>query len=248
VKKRVRYFIANFLDIILLEFSTIQKVDSKKMYDAYNKWPEIAQEAYNSAFKSEKFENINHVVFVGMGGSGILGDIFASILSKTNIHVTIVKGYQLPKTVNSDTLVVVTSISGNTIEPLIVLKKVINVECKIIVFSSGGRIQKYAEENNICFKKIPFMHSPRASLPSFLFSMLKILEELIPIKKSEIEESIMKLKENKKIISTDNLNDSNLALNIAENLYGIPLIYYPFGLQAVALRFKNSLQDLVITE
>ena len=36
-----------------------------------------------------------------MGGSGAIGDIFASILSKTKIHVSIVKGYLIPKTVNT---------------------------------------------------------------------------------------------------------------------------------------------------
>lgn len=56
-----------------------------------------------------------------MGGSGALGDIFSSVLSKTNIHVNVIKGYHLPKTVDSNTLVVTTSISGNTVETLTVL-------------------------------------------------------------------------------------------------------------------------------
>jgi len=30
-----------------------------------------------------------------MGGSGAIGDVFSSILSKTNIHVNVVKGYLL---------------------------------------------------------------------------------------------------------------------------------------------------------
>ncbi|MDH5418555.1 MAG: glucose-6-phosphate isomerase, partial [Nitrosopumilus sp.] len=35
----------------------------------------------------------------------------------------------------------------------------------------------------------------------------------------------------------------NPALNLAEWISGIPLIYYPAGLQAAAIRFKNSLQE-----
>ena len=38
-----------------------------------------------------------------MGGSGTIGDIFSSILSKTDVHVSIVKGYELPKTVDEKT-------------------------------------------------------------------------------------------------------------------------------------------------
>ena len=60
-----------------------------------------------------------------MGGSGTLGDVISAILSKKDIHVTNVKGYLLPKTVDSKTLAIVTSVSGNTIETLDVLKNVI---------------------------------------------------------------------------------------------------------------------------
>jgi glucose/mannose-6-phosphate isomerase len=147
------------------------------MYSIYDRWPEIAKNAYNSNVIPADFKNIEHIVFAGMGGSGALGDIFSSILSKTNVHVTLVKGYILPKTVNSDTLVITTSVSGNTIE------------------------------------------------------------------KQDIFESIEELEIlNKKIAST-NLTKNNPSLQLAEWIKGIPMIYYPWGLQAAAIRFKNSLQE-----
>jgi glucose/mannose-6-phosphate isomerase len=49
-----------------------------------------------------------------MGSSGAIGDLFSSILSKSEIHVTLVNGYLLPRTVDKNTLVIVTSGSGNT--------------------------------------------------------------------------------------------------------------------------------------
>ena len=52
----------------------------------------------------------------------IIKSSISSILSKTDIHVTVVKGYLLPKTVNGKTLVVCTSISGDTKETLSVLE------------------------------------------------------------------------------------------------------------------------------
>ena len=39
------------------------------------------------------------------------------------------------------------------------------------------------------------------------------------------------------------MNRNNPALQMAEWIDGIPMIYYPFGLQAAAIRFKNSLQE-----
>ncbi|MCH6586118.1 MAG: glucose-6-phosphate isomerase, partial [Thaumarchaeota archaeon] len=76
------------------------------MYKVYDRWPEIARESFESDQDSVNFDGINHIVFAGMGGSGAIGDMFASILSKTKIHVNVVKGYLLPKTVDSNTLVV----------------------------------------------------------------------------------------------------------------------------------------------
>ena len=38
-------------------------------------------------------------------------------------------------------------------------------------------------------------------------------------------------------------NKKNISLNIAKEITDIPLIYYPWGLQAAAIRFKNSLQE-----
>jgi len=35
----------------------------------------------------------------------------------------------------------------------------------------------------------------------------------------------------------------NPAIKLAQGISGIPLIYYPWGLQAAAIRFKNSLQE-----
>ena len=39
------------------------------------------------------------------------------------------------------------------------------------------------------------------------------------------------------------LDKNNPSLKLAEWISGIPVIYYPFGLQAAAVRFKNSLQE-----
>ena len=213
------------------------------MYGIYDRWPEIAKNAYNSNVIPVDFKNIGHIVFAGMGGSGALGDIFSSILSKKNVHVTLVKGYLLPKTVDSNTIVISTSISGNTVETLTVLDSAKKLDCKIIAFSSGGKIEDYCIKNKINYRKIPQHLSPRASFTEFLYSMLKGLELIIPIEKKDIMNSIDQLKKLGKIISSNNLTENNPSLKLAKWINGIPMIYYPWGLQAAAIRFKNSLQE-----
>ena len=221
----------------------LEKNDSDGMHSVYDKWPLIARDAYNSDLESVDFKDIDNVIFSGMGGSGAIGDLFSSILSKTNIHTAVVKGYELPKTVDKNTLVVITSISGNTVEILTTLESATKKDCNVIAFSSGGKIESFCTKNNVEFRKIPQIHSPRASFPSYVYSILKTLNSIIPIKKQEITESLEQLELTSKQISSENLSDTNSSLNLANWITGIPVIYYPWGLQAAAIRFKNSLQE-----
>ena len=213
------------------------------MHEVYEEWPNIARTFFDKKFEKIKISNINHIVFVGMGGSGALGDIFSSILSKTNMHIRVVKGYNLPKTVNENTLVVAISISGNTNETNTVLEKASKLNCKLIAFSSGGKMEKYCEDNSIEFRKIKKFHSPRASFPSFLFSILNILSPIIPISEKDIQNTLDKMQEVKKMISIENNSKNNIAMSLAKWISNVPLIYYPWGLECVAIRFKSSLQE-----
>ena len=213
------------------------------MSEVYDRWPQIARENFSANFSKVDIKNIDHVVFAGMGGSGTIGDLFASILSKTDIHVSVIKGYLLPKTVDSNTLVVTTSISGNTSETISILKNVEKVDAKFVALSSGGIMEKFCMDKKIKYYKIKEEHSPRASFVGFLYSALNILEQIVPVKKTDISKSIESLFDIQKLISSKNLNKTNEALQIAEWIKEIPMVYYPWGLQSAAIRFKNSMQE-----
>jgi len=213
------------------------------MCEVYDRWPQIASDNFSTNFSKVDIKNIDHIVFAGMGGSGTIGDVFASILSKTDIHVSVVKGYLLPKTVDDNTLVVSTSISGNTLETISILKNVEKSNAEFVALSSGGIMEKYCKDKKIKYYKIKQEHSPRASFVAFLYSTLNILEQIVPVKKTDISKSIQSLFNVQKLISSKNLNKTNEALQIAEWIKEIPLVYYPWGLQSAAIRFKNSMQE-----
>ena len=223
--------------------SDLEKIDTRGIFKIYDKWPKIAQESFESNPEPVSFENIEHIVFAGMGGSGAIGDVFSSILSKTKIQINVVKGYLLPATVNSDTLVIVVSVSGNTAETLAILDSAHKLNCKIIVFSSGGKMIDFCIKNKIQYIRVTQYHSPRVSFVSYLYTMLKVLYTVFAIKEEDILESINELKKINSKINSSNLTSTNPAINLAEWITGIPIIYYPFGLKSIAIRFKNSLQE-----
>lgn len=213
------------------------------MHKVYDRWPEIAKESYESDLIPIDFHSIDHIVFSGMGGSGAVGDLFLSVLSKTPIHVTIVKGYLLPKTVNSKTLIVATSVSGNTLETLTTVQSAKDLDCKIICFSSGGKLEEFCKKKSLNHRKISMYDNPRTSFPAYIYSILKVIQSIIPVDKKSIYDSIYQMELLSEKISTKNLTDSNPSLTLAKWLDDTALIYYPWGLQAAAIRFKNSIQE-----
>ena len=237
-----RYFIVG-IKLEMLNIATLEKYDSQKMYKIYDKWPDIARESFETEQKTIDIVNVDHIVFAGMGGSGALSDLMFSIFSKTGIHIDIVKGYLLPKTVNSKTLVVTISVSGDTVETLNILKSAHKIKSRVISFSNGGKIEKYCKKNKLEFRKVPIYHSPRASFASFLYTMLNVLEPILPIQKNDIIKSIKKMEQLRDQIGSKNINNNNTAFDLAKWIPDVPVIYYPFGLQSAAIRFKNSLQE-----
>lgn len=210
------------------------------MHRTYEDWPDVAADAYAQDVPSVDLEGINHIAFSGMGGSGIVGDIIAALLSQTAIKTTIIKGYNLPKTVDDSTLVVCCSASGDTAETMSVLRAA--TQTRLLGVSSGGQLGRFCTANNIPFVRTRLVHSPRASLPCMLYPILKALDGLLPISKGQIASSIDEIARTKKTISADNAAD-NAAMNIANSIDAIPIIYYPHGLLCVATRFKNSLHE-----
>jgi len=125
------------------------------------------------------------------------------------------------------------------------LKSAHKIKSKIIAFSSGGKMAEYCTKNKIEHRVVTQYHSPRASFPSYLYTILNVLHSTFKIKKQDILESIIELEKISGKINSSNLTNTNESLNIAKKISGIPLIYYPFGLQSVAIRFKNIIQENV---
>ena len=226
-----------------MQLNDLEKIDVKEMFRTYDKWPEIAKDSFENEYQKLDVKEIDHLVFAGMGGSGSIGDTIKAILSKEDFHVTIVKGYLLPKTVDQNTLVIATSVSGETSETLGVLEAANKTDAKIASFSSGGKCEKFCRNHNIFFENIPLIHSPRASYSNFLFSIINILEDILPLRKNDIYESIFTLESTRKNIFSGNLNKNNQALSLAEFIEEIVSIFYPAGLYPAAIRYKNSLQE-----
>ena len=77
----------------------------------------------------------------------------------------------------------------------------------------------------------------------YIHHELHLLNSILQIDKNHIFKSLDELSKLQKYICSQNLSDSNPALTLANFISKIPLIYYPYGLQSSATRFKSSMQE-----
>jgi glucose/mannose-6-phosphate isomerase len=119
---------------------------------------------------------ISRVILAGMGGSALAGLLVKAWL-KTEITVPfeIVRTYDLPEYVDYNTLVIVSSYSGNTEEVLTCLEQARGRSAQIAVISSGGALQTKAEEYNISNIKLPVDLEPRMAVIYNLRALVAIL-------------------------------------------------------------------------
>jgi len=208
---------------------------TQEMIDTYDKWPEYARDSYKN---SEPLDlPSDKIVFCGMGGSGIAFDIISSLIPDKDIIIN--KGYFLPKNI-SNSLIIVNSASGNTIETITALKSVSKSKNKVIAFSSGGKIETYCKKNNITYRNYDLKSSPRASIPFSLYTILGTLSESFGIKKAPISNSIKALENSRKKL---NSKKNNPALDLAKFIKGYPVCYYSSEFFPVALRFRQDFQE-----
>lgn len=93
---------------------------------------------------------LTNIVAAGMGGSGLAAQIAKTWLDPDlNIPFEIAQGYKLPGYVGPNSLVIVSSCSGNTEEALMSLADAQERGAQIAVITGGGKLQTIAEDAGI---------------------------------------------------------------------------------------------------
>jgi len=191
-----------------------------------------------------RFRNI---VFGGMGGSAIAGDVVRSLLGDGfPVPLIVNRGYRLPGFVDSRTLFVASSYSGNTEETLTATQKAKEKGCTVLCVTSGGRLGEMAEENGWPLFRLPSGYPPRAALGYSLGVMLHFFRRLGvgEVAQEDLKQTITFLEKMGKTWGQIE-NSDNLPLILAGEIRGkIPLIYSSVeGLDGVGFRWKTQLNE-----
>jgi glucose/mannose-6-phosphate isomerase len=224
----------------------IQKYDPTNQFEVLVKTYEQVEFAWNNNFKLDHLKNskIKSIIVTGMGGSAISGDLMQNyLLDELDLPFSVNRSYSVPPSLNKDTLLIVSSYSGNTEETLSVFNSALKQKCKMICITTGGKLEKLAVKNQIPVVKIIAGFHPRYALGLSFFSLLKILQKLklIPKQDSIVKTIINLWKEKGKYYSRQN----NIAIGYAEQILGyIPVIYSAADItSAVGYRFKCQFNE-----
>ena len=190
-------------------------------------------------------ERIEHVVVLGMGGSGVAGDVLAAAAGPfLPVPVIVSKGYELPAFVGESSLVFAVSFSGNTEETLEAAAEAAVEGARLVVVTSGGELGRLADSWGVPRVQVPDdIPQPRAAIGAMSVPLLIVLEEigLFPGAQQWVDFAVEQLRTRRDALVTDDSIAKRIARRIGRT---IPLIHGGGDVGAVAAaRWKNQINE-----
>ncbi|MET0728558.1 MAG: bifunctional phosphoglucose/phosphomannose isomerase [Acidimicrobiales bacterium] len=189
-------------------------------------------------------DDIENVVVMGMGGSGIAGDILAAVAGPfMSVPVTVSKGYDAPSFVGPGTLCFAVSYSGNTEETVESAQLAQEAGAQLIMLSAGGELADMAAAAGTPHVLLPETPMPRAGVGSVSIPALVVLERvgLFPGAAQYIADAVDQLQRRRDKLIQDGSSAQQLAREIGRTM---PIAYGGDALGSVAAyRFKCEVNE-----
>jgi glucose/mannose-6-phosphate isomerase len=193
-------------------------------------------------------KTVNKVIFAGMGGSAIAGDLARDWLSSTaNTPMESVRGYHLPAYVDDKTLTFLISYSGNTEETLSCMLEALEKSCVIVSISSNGALTKVSNALSLPVIRLPKMAAARVSFPYLFTPIPYVLSKfgLLPNKRvEELTEATDTVAKLTREYAIETPFERNLAKKAALQIFRtVPIIYAYSPYRSISLRFKTQINE-----
>ncbi|MGH2746667.1 MAG: bifunctional phosphoglucose/phosphomannose isomerase [Actinomycetota bacterium] len=238
--------------IDLDDLDIIAKLDSENVLEAVERFADQCREGWEIGRLAKGLpegEGVDSVVVLGMGGSGVSGDVAQAVVEpRLPVPFRTIKSYgPLPEWVGRNTLLFAVSYSGSTEETVAALEEAHARGARAVTISSGGPLGEMAASYGLAHVAIPSGQQPRASLGYLTMPVLAVLVEtgLVPDLQSDVDETVDVLagiaaRCHRKIPAPE-----NPAKDLARRIVGrIPVVYGGHGIGAVAAyRFKCDLNE-----
>ncbi|HUF31575.1 MAG TPA: bifunctional phosphoglucose/phosphomannose isomerase [Acidimicrobiales bacterium] len=223
-------------------------LDTQDMFAAAAGLPEQVADA---AARSRGLDNlparerIENVVVLGMGGSGVAGDILAAAAGPfLPVPIIVSKGYELPAFVGESSLVFAVSFSGNTEETVEAASAAAVEGGRIVAITQGGALGRLAGSWGAPVIPVPpDIPQPRAGIGALAVPALMVLEQmgLFPGAHQWVDLAVAQLRARRDELTVDGNQAQELAKRIGRTL---PIMFGGGQLGAVAAsRWKNQINE-----
>ena len=160
----------------------LRRLDADGMLDRLHEFPEECGRALKMAGAfalPDRLRNAERIVILGMGGSAIGGDLVASLAEpEARVPIHVYRGYQLPAYVDTKTLVIASSYSGNTEETLACFREGMARGALSFAITTGGKLKDMASASGVPTFVYDYKSPPRAALPYGFVTLLCFLRRL----------------------------------------------------------------------
>jgi glucose/mannose-6-phosphate isomerase len=227
---------------------TSAPLDTVGLWEATAQLPEQVELAAQQALEPDGLperEQVENVVVIGMGGSGISGDVLlATAGAFLSVPAVVVKTYTVPGFVGEGSLVFAVSFSGETEETIEAASEAAVQGATVVAVTGGGELAKLATSWGAPIVRLPLdIPQPRAALGALAIPPLVILEQigLFPGAGQWIELAVQQLKRRRDQL----LAPDSPAADVARRIEGtIPLIHSAGALGgAAAQRWKTQVNE-----
>ncbi|MCA0426796.1 MAG: bifunctional phosphoglucose/phosphomannose isomerase [Bacteroidetes bacterium] len=185
--------------------------------------------------------SFSNVLIGGLGGSGIGGRLVKTIFNdEFPIPVEVVADYTLPAYVNSQTLVILGSYSGNTEETLTMFEEVQKRGSQMLILTSGGKLGEWAKSNNLTTYNLIPGFQPRMALGFSLTYLVQIFAELNGSSRTEELKKISGLFEETGSYEADATEMFEQIKHKSKSKF---VVLADAALEAVATRFAQQIQE-----
>jgi glucose/mannose-6-phosphate isomerase len=229
-------------------------VDSLGFGDALAALPEQLASAHELAGKVPAAAlpdagSFDRIVTLGMGGSGIAGNVLQAVGTATlPVPVTVLKHYRTPAFVNDRTLAFALSYSGDTEETVEMARGALAAGATLVVISSGGELARLAEETGSLHVACPDdILMPRLALGALVAPLFVVLFRMgmLPEAHAGLLRAQEQLAARRDQCKPSVEGERNPARELARRIgRTIPIVYGSGGLGGVAaLRWKQSVNE-----
>jgi len=222
-------------------------LDSLGLFEATASLPEQVVDAADAArglVGLPDRERIENVVVLGMGGSGVAGDLLQAVVTSIlPVPVVVVKSYALPAFVGESSLVFAVSCSGDTEETIEAASEAALQGAQLVAVTGDGELDKLARGWGAPVVSVPSSPAPRVAFGSVAIPPLVVLEEigLFPGASEWIALAVDQLQRRRNELVADDNPARDLARAIGRT---VPLVYGDSGIGgAAARRWKTQFNE-----